>query len=99
MYLHCHVPARMSEGNIALLPKTGTYSSDPKDYRPISLLNLFYKLFDKLIKMRLVSELSRCNVMSENQAGFMKGKSCMDQIFVLETALHWQELRGEQSIV
>ena len=47
------VPKAMKEANIILLPKTTPPSHDPADHRPISLLNMWYKVLDTIIKNRL----------------------------------------------
>lgn len=50
------------------------------NYRPISILPLFSKIFEKCISSRLSCFLSRFNIISENQFGFQKSKSTTDAI-------------------
>ena len=45
------------------------------NYRPISVLPLFSKIIEKLMKIRLVSFLSKQNTIFEHQFGFQKNKS------------------------
>ena len=43
--------------------------------RPISNLPVFSKIFEKLSHIRMMSFIDRCNLLSEYQYGFRKGKS------------------------
>ena len=52
-------------------------SGDPKivcNYRPISVLPLMNKIFEKMLYVRIDSFLTACNIISENQFGFMKSR-------------------------
>ena len=42
------------------------------NYRPISILPSLNKIFEKVIYSRLVNFISHCNILSENQFGFVK---------------------------
>ena len=44
------------------------------NYRPISLLPLINKIFEKILNVRIRSFLTDCQVLSENQFGFRKQK-------------------------
>ena len=57
--------------------------TDPGNYRGISLIDIMCKIFTKLINRRLVAWSDTHDKMSEEQCGFTKGKSIIDQIFVL----------------
>lgn len=56
---------------------------DPNNYRPISLLPTFSKIFEKLIKTRLIKFLSKTNFFNEKQFGFREGKSTEDALLKL----------------
>lgn len=52
-------------------------AGDPKlvkNYRPISILPLFNKIFEKLIYKRLDNFITQCNILTCNQFGFRKNK-------------------------
>ena len=63
------------------------------NYRGIALLSCISKLFTKIINARLVSWATKNNKMSELQAGFTKGKSTIDHIFVLQSLVSKYLLR------
>ena len=50
-------------------------TSDMTNYRPISVLPLFSKIFEKCLYKRLYKFLSSCNILFGNQYGFRSGHS------------------------
>lgn len=55
-------------------------ASLPGNYRPISIIPILGKIFEVLIKNRLVEYLNAIKFISEEQYGFQKGKSTIDAI-------------------
>ncbi len=53
----------------------GGLKSDPTNYRPISLLPQFGKLFEKIIKKQLASFFDRNNLITDHQFGFRESHS------------------------
>ena len=45
------------------------------NYRPISVLPIFSKVFEKCIYNRLLSFINKCNILTSNQYGFREGHS------------------------
>ncbi len=45
------------------------------NYRPISILPLINKIFEKLLYVRLLNFFDHFNIISENQFGFRKSKN------------------------
>ena len=69
---------------ITLLPKTGKEISVLENWRPISLLNVDYKIATKVIANRMKNVLPK--LIHESQIGFMKGRYIGENIhLILET--------------
>jgi hypothetical protein len=47
---------------------------DIKNYRPISVLLTFSKIFEKLMCNRLISFIAKHNILTDVQHGFREGK-------------------------
>ncbi len=65
---------------MALL-KPGREPTSPKNYRPISLLCVLYKLYERLILTRIQDTVEEH--LSPDQAGFRTGRSCCSQVLNL----------------
>ncbi|PNY14872.1 ribonuclease H, partial [Trifolium pratense] len=76
---------KICETLIVLLPK-GENQSTFKDFRPISLCNVTYKLISKIIVSRLRPFLD--DIISPFQNSFIPGRSTKDNAIVLQEVLH-----------
>ena len=63
------------------IPKPGKDPSSPKSYRPISLLCIPYKLYERLILMRISPLVYE--KLTKDQAGFRPGRSYAGQLLNL----------------
>lgn len=61
---------------------------ETSNYRPISLIINFAKIFEKIIKTRIVNYLKKYNLLSKNQYGFTEGKSTEDAICALTSHIY-----------
>ncbi|XP_058108842.1 uncharacterized protein LOC131251865 [Magnolia sinica] len=78
------MPRAFSSTLICLIPKNPVASS-PKDYRPISLCNVVYKILSKILSTRLGKVLPK--IISEEQGAFVKGRSITKNIAMAQEAL------------
>ena len=76
-----HFPQPLKKAKIFLLPKQGKNLTNPHSYRPISLLEPFSKLLERIIKNRLVNHIEGRQV-NPNQFGFRPAKSTEDIILL-----------------
>ena len=59
-----------------------------KNYRPISLLPLCGKVFEKIVFEQLFSYLQANNLITDNQSGFKPGDSTTNQLVFLVNEIH-----------
>ena len=76
------VSIRMEKGNIVPIHKKGD-KQVLKNYRPVSLLPVCGKVFERLIFNEIFSFLLENNLVSPNQSGFKPGDSCINQLLPL----------------
>ena len=57
-------------------------SSTAKNYRPVILLSVVSKVFEKLINKRIVDHLEKCGLFSDFQYGFRSSQSTADRLTV-----------------
>ena len=50
------------------------------NYRPIALTSHVVKIFERVLRNRLMDYLERNNIINDNQHGFRKGHSCLSQL-------------------
>ena len=72
-------PSKLKLARIVPIYKKGP-KSDINNYRPISLLNIFSKIFEKIMKKYLLEFIDSQNIISHKQFGFQKGKSTLDAL-------------------
>ena len=58
------------------------------DYRPISLISNFTKIFEKIIKSIMMKYIYNNKLLSDRQFGFMEGKSIEDAISSLSAEIY-----------
>lgn len=73
------VPQEWKRANIIPLFKGGK-STEPLNYRPVSLTSVMGKICESVIKDKWVKYLEDNQVISEKQFGFRKGRSCVTNL-------------------
>ena len=64
-------------------------SSIAKNYRPVSLLSVVSKIFEKLVNNRIVDHLEKCDLSSDFQYGFRSSGSTADLLTVISDRTAW----------
>ena len=72
-------PQKLKTATVIPLYKKGD-KSDLNNFRPISLLNVFSNVFERVIKKHLVDFIEENSIISSSQFGFQKGKSTEDAL-------------------
>ncbi|EYC26747.1 hypothetical protein Y032_0010g946 [Ancylostoma ceylanicum] len=78
-YMRGIVPDRWRHALVTPIPKKPPMN-DPKNYRPVSITSIFARLFEKIMKKRILKHLEQYDVIPRSQFGFLNNKS-------VETAL------------
>ena len=85
LYNNCatsfRIPKIWRKAKVVALLKPGKDPEHPKSYRPISLLCILYKLYERLIMARISPTVDE--QLSPDQAGFRPGRSCCGQVLNL----------------
>jgi hypothetical protein len=81
---------------LALIPKEKGALSFNR-FRPISLCNTSYKIITKVIANRFKALLPL--IVPENQGGFVKGRHIVDNIILVQEAIHSSVRRKEKGMV
>ena len=81
------IPDTWLEGIIRPIYKNNGDVENPENYRPITILSCFGKLFTAVLNKRLTNFLDQNCTIKENQAGFRSGYSTLDHIFTLHSLI------------
>ena len=78
------IPHEWKRANVVPVHKKGS-KADVENYRPISLTCLTMKIFERLVRDKI---LEKCkDLLNPNQHGFLPGKSCTTQMLVYSESL------------
>ena len=66
-----------------VVPKNAGERSAAKKYRPVSLLSVVSKVFEKLVNNRIVDHLENCGLFSDFQYGFRSSRSTAELVTVV----------------
>jgi hypothetical protein len=78
------VPDSWLVGVINPIYKNKSDASERSNYRPITLPSCFGKLFTSVLNIRLQNFPDKRDLINKYQAGFRKGYSTVDNMFVLK---------------
>jgi hypothetical protein len=75
-----HYPKLWKISQICMIPKPAKPPTEPSSYRPISLLPLISKVFEKMFLRRLRPVLEEGKIIPDHQFGFREGHSTVEQV-------------------
>jgi hypothetical protein len=88
--------ARLNRALITLIPKKPE-AIETKDYRPISLVHSFAKLFSKIVANRLRTRLGE--IVSMNQSAFIKHRSLHDNFVLVRQVVRKINTRRQTGVL
>jgi len=88
--------SRLNFSLVTLIPKVGD-ATNMKQFRPISLLNCSFKIFSKLLTIRLGPISQR--IVNNSQSAFIKGKYILESVVVAHELVHSLNKSGEQGVI
>ena len=75
------IPMTCKSANIVPIHKGQGKSRDAaKNYRPVALTSILIKIFEKIIRKRLVEFFEEHDILNKNQHGFRTARSCLSQL-------------------
>ena len=83
-------------GVISLIPKKSKDKTSLENLRPISLLNVDYKILTKTIAKRIEKVLP--NIINVDQTGYVKGRYIGENIRLIQDVLHFTNLTKQKGI-
>lgn len=75
------LPSPFKKTKIIALLKPGKPDDKPESYRPIALLSVVFKLFERLLYNRIAMDIDK--LVPDVQAGFRPKRSCAEQVLTL----------------
>jgi hypothetical protein len=75
-----YIPNAWKTTEVIMIPKPGKNLSEVESYRPISLLPIMSKLFEKLILRHLKPIIAEKHLVPTQQFGFRKNHLTIDQV-------------------
>ena len=90
------IPDEWSQGMIPPIYKNKGDKASPDNYRGITILSCFGKLFTFILNNRLNNYLESMNLLCEEQAGFRKKYGTTDHIFNLKCIIDLYLFRGKK---
>lgn len=82
-----YFPKQLKIGVISPLLKSGS-KLDIINYRPVSLISNVAKIFEKILKSKIMKFLKKYKLISDNQYGFIQGRSTEDAIAGLTSQIY-----------
>jgi ribonuclease HI len=73
--------------SVMILLHKGGSTHDIANYRPVTLINVIYKVYAHILEKRLASTLDEYNVLSEAQVGFRKQRTPSQKLLAVDAAI------------
>lgn len=88
-------PSGVTKGLITLIPKSGDLKL-LTNWRPITLLNVSYKIYAKALQIRLQEPLAE--IVSLDQCAYLRNRFILDNILLTHETLAWAKKSRQDTI-
>lgn len=82
-----HFPTTWKKSQIIMIPKPGKDLTQTTSYRPISLLSILSKLFEKLLLSLIIPYANEHRIIPQHQFGFRKSHNTIEQVHRIVTLI------------
>ena len=82
------IPDTWRQSIIHPIPKGKAKTIDPLKYHGLALQCCIYKVFSSILNDRVVDWLDQSKLLTDEQNGFRKGRSCLHHIFTINTLVN-----------
>ena len=91
-----NIPESWKNSKVLLLPKKKGHTLRVNEFRPITLMNVSYKIFSEMVNDRLTKFLRMNKSMSEEQAGFTAKRRLEENILGLQLEIAHARRKGKK---
>ncbi|XP_071740970.1 uncharacterized protein [Rutidosis leptorrhynchoides] len=95
-FIDFRMPKGASSAFITLIPKVSNPSCI-KDYRPISLIGVQYKIITKILANRFAAVIDK--IISKEQSAFIKGRQILDGPMIISELMSWYKLKKRKLMI
>ena len=92
-FLNAVFPNNLKRATIQPHFKTGS-KTDVNNYRPISFLPSFGKIFEKIMKIKMLEYIEKFKILGENQFGFRNRRSTVDALVNVVKNVRFEKEKG-----
>lgn len=86
------IPRDWRNGKVVMLEKANSKPGDLTTYRPITVSTVLYRIFTKIIGLKIQSWMESNGILGEMQNGFRTDRRVDDNIFILTSAIELSRL-------
>uniref|UniRef100_A0A2D4JTZ4 Uncharacterized protein n=1 Tax=Micrurus paraensis TaxID=1970185 RepID=A0A2D4JTZ4_9SAUR len=94
--LRANLPKTWADANITLIPKEDSDLQQIKNYRPILLLNVQYKIYASIVAERLKRFLN--DFIHPDQNGFLPKRQSKNNMRIVLNTLEYYEVHSEKQL-
>ena len=99
LFAEGRIPIDWMRIRVGFIPKPGKDKSSIKSYRPISIMSVLSRLYDKILTRRLTSRIESSGLMPDFQHGFRSGRSTESLLACLASEVDSHKSRSKHVLI